>query len=366
MSTDTTLNDRIRGAVLGSAWGDAWGRPTEFWSFEQIEQADPAPSDPLVVSDDTQMCLATNTALTGLIASDEGRRALLALPAGQGWDLVREAFAHRYIAWRSDPDNDRAPGRACLAATGKLELLAAAGGARSWREGALGNDSKGCGTTMRAPWAGLLGLPEPVTAAVSFAQSQITHDHPMSWVAAAVVALLTQHCLALDETARLRDFGLVGAAERAIEVVRPLAGLGSPAERAGVVAACDELAAHLARVRSLWDEFAADRGDPCLFFGQGWVADEALVTATAVTQRAIDAGDPADAVRRLVHTGGDSDSMAILGGAFVGAAWGFRELWAGLPVEGHFEPRYERELAEAVVSIEAARAALQNATPPGA
>src|SRR5207253_10571348 len=76
------------------------------------------------------------------------------------------------------------------------------------------------------------------------------------------------------------------------------------------VAALDRLDAAMA---------APDRyQDPCLRTGEGWVAEEAL--ATALHCALLFPDDPVGALRRAAVTSGDSDSIACLTGAFVGAA----------------------------------------------
>jgi ADP-ribosylglycohydrolase len=61
-------------------------------------------------------------------------------------------------------------------------------------------------------------------------------------------------------------------------------------------------------------------GDPCELTGAGWIAEEALATALLCTLRHAD--DPVTALARAAATSGDSDSIACLAGAFLGAAHG--------------------------------------------
>jgi hypothetical protein len=60
--------------------------------------------------------------------------------------------------------------------------------------------------------------------------------------------------------------------------------------------------------------------DPCLATGAGWIAEEAL--ATALYCALLFPDDPVAALSRAATTSGDSDSIAALAGAFVGAAHG--------------------------------------------
>jgi ADP-ribosylglycohydrolase len=60
--------------------------------------------------------------------------------------------------------------------------------------------------------------------------------------------------------------------------------------------------------------------DPCQSTGSGWVAEEAL--ATGLLCALLFADEPVDALGRAAATSGDSDSIACLTGAFLGAAYG--------------------------------------------
>ncbi|MNR48663.1 ADP-ribosylglycohydrolase [compost metagenome] len=56
--------------------------------------------------------------------------------------------------------------------------------------------------------------------------------------------------------------------------------------------------------------------------------------------------DPVEGLERLVRSNGDSDSLAAIGGQFIGAFDGFKvfpEEW-----EAQLEPRYKEELQEVV------------------
>jgi ADP-ribosylglycohydrolase len=87
---------------------------------------------------------------------------------------------------------------------------------------------------------------------------------------------------------------------------------------------------------------ADDNADICYFFGGGWVAEEALVLALIAADYL--STDPVKAVRRLVLTSGDSDSIAAIGGMFVGAEKSFTAFPAEW--EDRFEQRYTDELQE--------------------
>jgi hypothetical protein len=99
--------EKILGAMLGSACGDALAAPVEFLSFEAIaEQFPPSgPSEELYqVTDDTQMAMAVGRALIAAQGSLDD-------PAS-----VSQAIIQEFIAWYHDPENNRAPGNTCMSA----------------------------------------------------------------------------------------------------------------------------------------------------------------------------------------------------------------------------------------------------------
>jgi ADP-ribosylglycohydrolase len=57
--------------------------------------------------------------------------------------------------------------------------------------------------------------------------------------------------------------------------------------------------------------------DPCIATGDGWIAEEAF--ATGLLCFLLFPDDPSKALQRAAVTSGDSDSIACLTGAFVGA-----------------------------------------------
>jgi ADP-ribosylglycohydrolase len=83
-------------------------------------------------------------------------------------------------------------------------------------------------------------------------------------------------------------------------------------------------------------------GDPCDFGGQGWRAHECLATALLCAD--LFPRDPIAALRRATVTGGDSDSIAAVAGAILGAV--HDKPW---PAEwfDRLEPRYQQWILEA-------------------
>jgi ADP-ribosylglycohydrolase len=299
--------------LYGLAYGDALGAPTEFLTVPEIQQryGPDGPSDIGTgrVTDDTQMALAVGWAL---------RDAPSLKP-----EPLAVALRDRFVAWWDSPDNDRSPGRTCL--------RACAGLARGlpWVEATVA-DSKGCGANMRTTPVGLVpGIELDTLAAVTQLQAGFTHGHPTGLAASELTAYTVW---VLSRGATLAELpGLLRA--RCAEQRRVYhddwlgelwrrAGATSPAEF--IATGWDECAAALDRLDAAPYDRAAD---PCLATGEGWVAEEALVTGLYCALLHPD--EPVAALRRAATTSGDSDSIACLTGAFVGAVYGMDAWPAG-------------------------------------
>jgi ADP-ribosylglycohydrolase len=166
-------------------------------------------------------------------------------------------------------------------------------------------------------------------------QAGMTHGHPTALAAAelmayAVKALARDGADLADLPALLRD-----RCRSQRDVYRDdwLDGLW---DRPGATTP-DEFIAHgwdecLAAVRRLEAALAAPdhEADPCDATGEGWVAEEAL--ATGVLCALLYPDDPVAALARAARTRGDSDTLACVAGALLGAAHGFPawpQAWAG-------------------------------------
>lgn len=97
--------NKAKGVIYGLAIGDALGRPTEFMPLSGIKaeygQNDikDLPESPLY-TDDTQMSIA--------IAE------VLIKTGDQDIDSIMLAVRDEFIKWLHSPENNRAPGNACL------------------------------------------------------------------------------------------------------------------------------------------------------------------------------------------------------------------------------------------------------------
>ena len=326
---------RASGCLFGLAFGDALGAPTEFLSVPEILARFPPdgprdlPRDVLGVTrvtDDTQMALAVGEALREI----EEERAPFTP------ERLERALRRTLVAWLRSPDNDRAPGMTCLRACEHL--------ARGvpWRRATV-EGSKGCGANMRVAPVGLLpagkigaergGAADEARAAIAQFQAALTHGHPTALAASdltarAVAALASgtpPERLAGELRAYAEDQRLVYH-ERYLGTLWEQPGVESP--QAFIARGWDECLGVLDRLdRALAHPDRA--GDPCLATGDGWVAEEAL--ATGLLCFLLFPDDPRAALGRAAVTRGDSDSIACLAGAFVGAYAGmdaWPEEWA--------------------------------------
>ena len=141
--SEPTYRSRVEGCLYGLALGDALGAPTEFMKYSAIvEKYGPlGPEEPSeLVTDDTQMALATGEALMSM--------ADLRSSSADDWAA---ALRKAYLDWYYSPENNRRPGKTCMEALGRLTSRP------EWQK-ATEVSSKGCGANMRVPPVGLLSL----------------------------------------------------------------------------------------------------------------------------------------------------------------------------------------------------------------
>jgi ADP-ribosylglycohydrolase/protein-tyrosine phosphatase len=287
---------RFVGAALGAAIGDAMGHPTEFVrSLDEIrarfgpngvegyalfDERDGVRFAPY--TDDTQMAEAVM------------RPLLSGLAAGEDLDGVLDRMARAFVAWSVRPQGGhRAPGRACLDGCAALARGVAPREAGGPRAG-------GCGSVMRAYPFGLV-FSDDLARAEQWAveHSRLTHGDPIALAACAAMAVATAMA--------------VGGAEPAAIA------------RAMVEAAGRHSAGTSAMIADAVAE-ARDGVPPEVTLGrlEGWAAHEAIAAAAYVFVRHPD--DARAAILEAANTIGDSDSIATLVGALVGARLGSHAL----------------------------------------
>jgi len=293
----TPRQDVFAGVVLGAAIGDAMGHPVEFINsvaqirskygpegvtkFELYWDRDGKRFAPY--TDDTQMAECVARALL-----ESGTLDL---------DAAMQLMAKKFISWSIDPQGGhRGPGNACL------------NGCEALRNGvhwskAGGATAGGCGSVMRAYPFGLFFANQPPLAETwAVAHSKLTHRDPIALAASAAMAAGVA-LLVRGETVTHTTSEMVAAACRY-----------SPATAAMMAQAIGEARA------GVGPEVTLDRL-------RAWAAHEAIAAAVYILERHPD--DPRAAILEGANTPGDSDSIATLAGALVGARAGAR----GLPPE---------------------------------
>ncbi|WP_194909107.1 ADP-ribosylglycohydrolase family protein [Catenulispora rubra] len=321
------------GSMFGLAFGDCVGKPTEFQRFEEIVRlygpAGPADlSQDGYVTDDTQMALAVAEAL---------------LEQPEGADLAVEpltgSLIEHFLAWAKSPDNNRAPGMTCLRACGLL------GNGAPWPE-ASQRGSKGCGANMRVTPIGLLPhVPDTTVAGAAQLQAALTHGHATALAASDLTAFATRWLLRGMAPADL----VPALRERCQEQRRVYHGdwLGDDLWRVPLRDSPEEFIEHgwveCGTVLGVLAEAAENPDpavDPCGYTGEGWIAEEALATALLCFLMYPD--EPVRALGRAAATGGDSDSIAALAGAFLGARHGIEAFPSDWPERIEYRDRLAR------------------------
>jgi ADP-ribosylglycohydrolase len=272
--------NKAKGVIFGLAIGDALGMPTEFLSLSQIKAEYGQAGiidlpDPALFTDDSQMAIAIAEALIKTSDQDIGS--------------IMEAVKDEFVKWLHSPENNRAPGKACLTGVRNMER------GIHWTKSGVGR-SKGCGSAMRAAPIGYLYQHDPQKLKqVAHATGTCTHGHPTADAACIGAAYLAK--LALD---------------------------GTPPEKM-----IPEMLSFTEKISSEFDE-AIPKIEKCLdweneekalsFLGEGWIAEEAVALALYCFLKCPDSYEKV--VIRGVNTNGDSDSVACIGGSISGAYLG--------------------------------------------
>lgn len=320
-----TLQDRIRGSLIGGAIGDALGYPVEFiYSFGEIQKRygergimrldtrqhwleDTEQVGKAVVSDDTQMTLFTANGL--LNAKKQG----VSLKYG-----ICRAYIEWYLTqigkkspkykdcWLSDVpelNRRRAPGNTCMSSLDDI-----------YRGKDPMNNSKGCGGVMRI-------APIPLYAAVQDRMNieeadllageaaEITHQHPLGYISAALMSHIIYRLARDIEPAQesLKHYIMEG-----VDMIRKqYNAYHNDVERMAELAE---------RAIFLLDNGKTDL-ENIVHLGEGWTGEEALAIALHCALKHFDCFE--DAMIAAVNHGGDSDSTGAVTGNILGAAIGY-------------------------------------------
>lgn len=303
-----TRADRVEGVLLGSACGDALGVPYEFGSAPLARSQAPrmiggglGPYAPGEWSDDTQMAV-----VIARVAADSGLRDESALDAVvDGWISWLDAGAsdvgiQTRTILRAVADRGATPGSAVRAREAAQELHRRTG------------RTAGNGSLMRTAPVALAFLDDPAGLSVhARAVSDLTHADPVAGDA----CVLWCHAIRLAV--------VEGVLPDLVDLVAEL-----PAER-----------------RDEWADRVSEAGrrPPRDFAPNGYVVT-ALQAAWSAVCHPADEGTPLVAsLTAAVHAGDDTDTVAAIAGALLGARWGASSLpdawladvhgWPGLRAE---------------------------------
>ena len=320
-----TLQDRIRGSLIGGAIGDALGYPVEFIkTYKEIQEKygergitrlvpqkqrldDEEFSDKAVVSDDTQMTLFTANGLLNAKRQKINPKYAICL-AYIEWYLTQigkwnNKYKDCWIARIPELNKRRGPGHTCLTA-----LYAIYKGQEPY------NTSKGDGGVMRVAPIPLFALADEgmtITDSDRLAgdAAEITHQHPLGYIPAALVAHIIYR-LSEDEMPTRQS--LVGYIHEGMEAMKKLFPdypydvkyMGELADKAIAL---------------------AENGKPDVtnieLIGGGWTGEEALAIALYCAVRHFDNFE--EALIAAVNHAGDSDSTGAIIGNILGAAIGY-------------------------------------------
>ena len=323
-----TLQDRIRGSLIGGAIGDALGYPVEFiYSFEEIQArygekgitrldtyqhwlGEEEQTGKAVVSDDTQMTLYTANGLLNAMTQN--------IPLKQGicsayveWYLtqVGEKSDNYKDCWISEiPELNarRAPGNTCMSS---LDTI--------YRGEEPQNNSKGCGGVMRIAPIPLYGV---VAKCMSIEEAdllageaaKLTHLHPLGFISAALMAHVIYR-LALDEQPTRE--GLKQYIREGMSMMKKL-----------YPQYPDDLRAFEDLIeRAIMRSYVKDSDVHNIeLLGGGWVGDEALAIALYCALKHFDNFE--GAMIAAVNHAGDSDSTGAVTGNILGAAIGYEAI----------------------------------------
>ena len=320
-----TLQDRIRGSLIGGAIGDALGYPVEFiYSYEEIQKrygergitrldtnqhwlGEDEQVGKAVVSDDTQMTLFTANGL--LNAKRQKSNMIYSIcRAYIEWYLTQVGkWSNKYkdcwIARIPELNKRRAPGNTCMSS-----LYAIYSGREPM------NNSKGCGGVMRI-------APIPLYAAVDNRMgildadklagdaAEITHQHPLGFISAALMShVVYRLTLNIEPTQdSMKHYIMEGVAEMRNQYKdyhNDVERMAELAERA--IFLLDNGKADLENIGHL---------------GEGWTGEEALAIALFCALKHFDNFE--EAMIAAVNHGGDSDSTGAVTGNILGAAVGY-------------------------------------------
>jgi len=300
--------EKIEGCYWGVALGDAIGMPVEFSNISFIkerygEEGIQEPKDWAIWTDDTEMTFAVTEALLRLGSVEDIRNA--------EDQTIGTFFAEEYIKWLDNPGV--APGNTCTSAVNALRRR----GASNWRFlMPAKNNSKGCGSVMRAAPLGLwiadslteelpkvMGINHQLLTRISNLQSEMTHGHK----AATAAALAGSYAVILAVNG-VTPSEMIDPTEKLCKSIHP-----------DFPAAIERLKIALSNREN--GNFTDDV-EAIHYIGKGWVGEEAIAMALYAAIR--EPSDLKKCLRIAANHSGDSDSVACIAGSILGALHGIK------------------------------------------
>ncbi|WP_307853587.1 ADP-ribosylglycohydrolase family protein [Nocardioides palaemonis] len=284
------LDDRVAGTLLAAACGDALGVPYEFGSAPLAPDEAPrmiggglGPYAPGEWSDDTQMSVVV---------------AQVAADRGLGDDVALDAVVEGWLGWLAGGATD--VGTQTRSVLGAVAAGARTAPAREARQAAAALHARtghtaGNGSLMRTAPVALAFLDDPTALAErARAISDLTHADPLAGDACAL------WCEAIR----------IAVGEGTVPDLGDLVG-GLPAER-----------------RADWSGWVAEaeRHEPARFSPNGFVVTALQAAWSAVRHPGPDDSPTVGSLVAAVHAGNDTDTVAAIAGALLGAAHGASSL----------------------------------------
>lgn len=288
------MSQQMKDILLAGAIGDAIGYKVEFKNYDeivrtygingtQIENFDD--NSTLIVSDDTQMTLFSLEALQKCYSPENCmlKTSDIIRKSYDNWFLTQYnpknvSFTNSELSTFKSLHVQRAPGSTCLGALNNPKPK---------------NNSKGCGTIMRAVPFGFIDNFEHSLTVGGEIQSKITHHHPTASISAAFfsglihLALYSTHNL-IDATETITDHLINSYGNDARET-------------------CN--AVHDAKMMYFSTNNQTNHVENIHKLGGGWTAEEALAIAI---YSVLVSNNFEECVNTSINHSGDSDSTGSL------------------------------------------------------
>ncbi len=322
-----TLQDRIRGSLIGGAIGDALGYPVEFlYTMRMIQNQygergitrldtkkhwiGEGQSGKAVVSDDTQMTLFTaNGILNAVKQGNDMKQGICRAYVEWFLTQIGKKSSDYHDCWIQDiPELNqrRAPGNTCMSALSDI-----------FAGRKPNNNSKGCGGVMRVAPVALYAVVDrrmSIEASDQLAgdAAEMTHQHPLGFIPAALMSHVIYRLALNEQPSRQSLVSYIREGVEMMKIIYPqypsaVSDMGQQTEQAIEKSLNDK--PDLRNISAL---------------GEGWVGDEALVIALYCALRHFDNFE--EALIAAVNHPGDSDSTGAVCGNILGAAIGYEAI----------------------------------------